>query len=300
MKHYIDLLSIQTPRHLRQGFEHRTRLDCGAFEINIFETFQSSTKVQIQYSGLSISGMIRGHKIVHTHAGENFVFEPGTSLMLPEGQTIYADFPEADKQKPVQCATILIASEKLTQQLRTLDILYPLEEGNWQIDFEQMHFNNNSELVRAFNELLQLTQLAQQQASLNDLMLKSFLVRIINAQKADRAEKSFLQMNDQLFKVKKYIKEHLSESITIEQLTGIGNCSKRTLFRFFENHCQHTPGEYILHERMALARNLLLQPNNNISAVAYLSGFTSVSYFAKQFKLYNHCTPKEFIKKFSA
>lgn len=298
MKHYIDLLSIQTPKHLRQGFEHRKRLDCGAFEINIFETFQSSTKVQIQYDGLSISGMIRGHKIVQTDSGERFLFEPGTSLLLPEGQTIFADFPQASEHNPVQCATILIPHDKLKQQLHTLDILYPLDDGHWQIDFEQIHFNNNSELVRAFNELLQLTQLEHQQDTLNDLLLKSFLVRIINAQQADKAERTFLQMNDQLFKVKKYIKDHLAEPITMEQLTALGNCSKRTLFRFFETYCQRTPGEYILHERMALARNLLLQPNHNITSVAYLCGFSSVSYFTKQFKQYNNCTPKEFVRRF--
>ncbi len=300
MKHYIDLLSIQTPKHLRHGFEHRTRIDCGAFEINIFETFQSSTRVQIQYDGLSISGMIRGHKIVHTHTGERLLFEPGTSLILPEGETIYADFPDADEHKPVQCATILISSQKLAAQLQTLDALYPLEQGHWQIDFEQLHFNNNSDMVRAFNELLQLTQKTEQQDTLNDLLLKSFLVRIINAQKATKAEQAFLQMNDQLFKVKKYIKEHLSEPITMEQLTSIGNCSKRTLFRFFETYCQRSPGEYIIHERMALARNLLLQPNNNVSAVAYRCGFSSVSYFTKLFKQYNQCTPKEFMNRFSA
>lgn len=236
---------------------------------------------------------------MHTHTGERLLFEPGTSLILPEGETIYADFPDADEHKPVQCATILISSQKLAAQLQTLDALYPLEQGHWQIDFEQLHFNNNSDMVRAFNELLQLTQKTEQQDTLNDLLLKSFLVRIINAQKATKAEQAFLQMNDQLFKVKKYIKEHLSEPITMEQLTSIGNCSKRTLFRFFETYCQRSPGEYIMHERMALARNLLLQPNNNVSAVAYRCGFSSVSYFTKQFKQHNHCTPKEFMNRFS-
>ncbi len=298
MKHYIDLLSIQTPKHLRSGLEHKTRFDFGDFEINIFETFQSNTKVQIQYDGLSISGMIRGHKIVHAPGVTPFLFEPGTSLILPEGQTIFADFPEADEQRPVQCATLLIPHEKLKQQLKSLAELYPREDGYWNFDFGHVHFNNNSELVRAFNELLQLTQLQQQDNTLNDLLLKSFLVRIISAQKADKAEKQFLQLNDQLYKVKKYIKEHLAETITVDQLTEIGNCSKRTLFRFFEAYCQRTPGEYILHERMALARNLLLHPDHNSSTVAYMSGFTSVSYFTKQFKLYNKCTPREFIIKF--
>lgn len=296
MKHYIDLLSILTPKHLRQGFENRMQFQYGDFEINIFETFQSSTKVQIQYEGLSISSMIRGHKIVHSSHIQDFTFEAGTTLILPEGQTIFADFPDADIHNPVQCATILIPSDKLNQQLESLQLLYP--DKNWNLNYTHFHFNNNSDLARAFNELLQLTKVSEQNPTLNDLLLKSFLVRIINAQHEHIAEMNFLQVNNQLFKVKQYIKENLAEAITMDELTEIGNCSKRTLFRFFETYCGRTPGEFILHERMALARNLLLHPDYNISSVAFASGFTSLSYFTKQFRLHNNCTPREFIKKF--
>jgi AraC family transcriptional regulator len=133
MKHYIDLLSILTPVHLRHGYENSTQSQYRDFQIHIFETFQSSTKVQIQYDGLSISCMIRGHKIVHTAANESFVFEPGTTLILPEGQSIYADFPEADANNPVQCATILIPSDKLKHQLQTLEKLYPQKKDYWNV-----------------------------------------------------------------------------------------------------------------------------------------------------------------------
>lgn len=54
MKHYIDLLSLQTAPELRRGLENRSRFQIGDIEINIFETFQSSTQVRIYYDGLSI------------------------------------------------------------------------------------------------------------------------------------------------------------------------------------------------------------------------------------------------------
>jgi len=165
MKHYIDLLSILTPKHLRQGFENRMQFQCGDFEINIFETFQSSTKVQIQYEGLSISAMIRGHKIVHSALLQDFTFEAGTTLILPEGQTIFADFPEASIHNPIQCATILIPNDKLNQQLQSLQLFYPNKD--WSLDYTHFHFNNNSDLARAFNELLQLTKVSEQNPTLN-------------------------------------------------------------------------------------------------------------------------------------
>ncbi len=298
MNYSLDLLSIQTPKHLRKGLENRTRLDCGDFEINIFETFESSTKVQIQHEGLSVSSMVRGNKIVYTQKGDTFEFLPGTSLILPKGETIYADFPTAKQNTPAQCATILIPQGTINKQLDFLNTTYPDKSEEWKIDFSTFHFNNNSELVRAFNEILQLVTKEGKNFPLTDLLLKSFLIRIIEAQSAYKKDLNEMNQNSQLFVVKKYIKENLSNPISLEKLTEIGNCSKSTLYRLFENYCQKSPGGYILNERMNKSRNLLLNPDFNISDVAYLSGFTSVSYFVKQFKTFHNCTPGDFVRKF--
>lgn len=101
-----------------------------------------------------------------------------------------------------------------------------------------------------------------------------------------------------MFKIKKYIREHLNESIKVDQLAAIANTSNSTVFRLFEEHCQLTPGNYILQARLKTAKNLLLQPNKTVSEVAYQCGFSSVSYFVKQFKTLHQCTPGDFIKKF--
>lgn len=299
MNYYIDLLSIQTPKHLRTGIEHRTKFDCGDFSVYIFETFQSSTKVQIQYEGLSISSMIRGSKVVHAKDGNNFEFLPGASLILPEGETIYADFPGADKKTPAQCATIIIPHDTIRQQLLALNKNYNQDNVEWKLDLATLHFNNNSGLARAFNELIQLATQNNKNYPLSDLMLKSFLVRIIEAQNEHKQETNDATINNQLFLIKSFIKENIGKSIKTEELMEIGNCSKSTLYRLFEAYCSKSPGEYILHQKMSKARNLLLNPELNISDVAYMIGFTSVSYFIKQFKAFQNCTPGDYIKKFA-
>lgn len=297
MSNTIDLLSIQTPEHLRSGQEHQTRFDCGEFEVNIFETFQSSTKVKITYEGLSISSMIRGHKTVYTKEGETFKFLPGSSLILPEGETIFADFPEADLKNPVQCATILISKDSLESQLKFLNINYP-EGQDWTLDFSNFHFNNNSGLVRAFNELLHVATQDEPNLPLSDLLLKSLLIRIIESQKEHLKEQNSITAKSQLHVIKNYIKENLGQTLSSEILMKVGNCSKSTLHRMFETYCGKTPEAYILQERMVNARNLLLQADSNISDVAYQTGFSSLSYFVKQFKGFHNCTPGDFIKKF--
>lgn len=298
MAHYLDLRSIQTPKHQRKGLENRTCFDCKDFEINIFETFQSSTKVQIRYDGLSVSSMIRGHKIVYTKNEGTVDFAPGTSLILPKDETIFADFPHANEKTPAQCATILIPNTTLRKQLEYLNEHYADTENRWEIDFETFHFNNNSGLVRAFNELLYTASQKHKNYALTDILLKSFLIRIIEAQIAHKIELNHLDSNHQLYLVKKYIKENINQPISIETLLAVANCSKSTLHRMFDNYCEKTPGAYILQERMIHISNLLLQPGSTISDVAYQTGYNSVSYFVKQFRSFHNCTPGDFIRKF--
>ncbi|GAA4131276.1 hypothetical protein GCM10022216_01210 [Sphingobacterium kyonggiense] len=296
MNHTIDLLAIQTPEHLREGLEHQTRFDGGLFEVNIFETFQSSTKVRIQYAGLSISSMIRGYKIVYGKDGRKIKFTPGTSLVLPAEEQIYADFPEADARNPVQCATILIPKETVERLMLELEKQYP--EGNWQFDFANYHFQNDSAFVRAINELLQLASEERLQIPLSEVLLKSLFIRLLNAQREYVQEQTVFRKNNPMLQIKQYIQEHIDQDLSLEKLMEIGNCSKSTLHRLFESYCSKTPGAYILQERMLLASNLLLHPEFSISDVAYKTGFSSLSYFAKQFRTFHGCTAGDFKKKF--
>lgn len=296
MQHHIDLFSIQTPEHLREGLEHQTRFDGGLFDVLIFETFQSSTKVQIRYEGLTISSMIRGYKTVYNRKGEAFRFMPGSSLILPEGETIFADFPEADAKNPVQCATILIPKETVEQLLQDMKTQYP--QQHWELDFDHDHFHNNAGLVRAINELLQIASEEKLNVALSELFLKTLLIRVINAQSDSVQAQNPAGMNNQLMLLKKYIKEHLDSDLRMEVLMKVGNCSKSTLHRMFEAYCGKSPGAYILQERMLKAASLLLQADANSSEVAYQVGYNSLSYFIRQFKAFHQCTPGDYKRKF--
>src|SRR5690606_15765456 len=282
MNHCVDLLSIQTPKHLRAGLENRKRLDCGDFEVNIFETFEPSTKVQIHHEGLSVSSMIRGRKTVYTEDGDPFEFTPGTSLILPKGKTIYADFPHAKDSNPVQCATILIPSETLETQINFLNKTYP--RSTWGIDYSRLHIHNDSELVRAFNEILQLVSKSPANFPLTDLLLKSFLIRVIEAQSSHKKEVSNMPINSRVYVVKKYIKENIGNPISTQSLTRIAACSKTTLYRLVGSDYRPSQGEYILKNQIKKSRNLLLEPVLNISDVPNQTGLTSVRYCMKQFK----------------
>lgn len=199
---------------------------------------------------------------------------------------------------PVQCATILISKETIEKQLKYLNEHYPRKGEVWDIAFNGFLFNNNSGWVRAVNELLQIAMQKRDNVALSDLHLKSLLVRVIEEQRLQQSYSAGLQQNDKLQVVKTYIKNNLDKLLKTEDLCRVANCSKSSIYRMFDESCKMTPGAYILQERLLKAKNALLNENVNISEVAFLCGFSTVSYFAKQFKIHNACTPRDFIKKF--
>ena len=52
--------------------------------------------------------------------------------------------------------------------------------------------------------------------------------------------------------------------------------------------------KYVNQKRIAIAGDLLLNTNLNITEIALQSGFGSISAFIRMFKLINGCTPTEF------
>lgn len=95
-----------------------------------------------------------------------------------------------------------------------------------------------------------------------------------------------------------YITGHLSEEITLEQLSNEACFSPFHFHRIFTAHIGETPRDFI--ERIKLERaanNLFLRPHKTISEIAIECGFSSASTFTRAFKKYYTIPPREFIEK---
>lgn len=74
-------------------------------------------------------------------------------------------------------------------------------------------------------------------------------------------------------------------------------CMSRTsLYRKLKETVGCTPHEFVSDMRIKRAIQLMQNPNNNISAVAYLCGFSDPRYFSRCFKEIKGCTPTEYMK----
>ena len=100
-------------------------------------------------------------------------------------------------------------------------------------------------------------------------------------------------------KIERYIEEHLSEKIYIEDLCNKFFLSKNAIYELFQKEFNTTVNEFILQKRIKKAQKLLeSELNLNITQISLLCGFSDYNYFIRSFKKHTGTTPLKFRKAF--
>ena len=97
-----------------------------------------------------------------------------------------------------------------------------------------------------------------------------------------------------LIKVLKYVDEHYTEHISLSEISGVLNFHNAYFCKFFKNIMGISFVEYLNLVRLNNAKKLMKNTSKNITEISVEVGFSSVSYFIKTFKKYNHCSPNKY------
>lgn len=296
----ITPLPLTPELQLKTLVENRTAFNFNNCELNIFETHQRSERVLLNFRGVVFTAMLRGKKMVHEGQHSRMVeYLPGESFVLPESEPMLIDFPEASHENPTQCIALEIDTQKIKDTLCLLNERYPrLEEsGPWQEDLAHYHIQNTTELADTVQRLLRLpfeTHLYKD--VLADITLQELLVRLLQTQARTwlMEQTQTLQNRHRFAAVVVYIRQHLNETITVQQLANLACMSKPHFFRSFKQELGVSPLDFVLQERIAHAKKLMKDPMLSISEAAYQSGFNNLTHFSLQFKKQESITPTEF------
>lgn len=90
-----------------------------------------------------------------------------------------------------------------------------------------------------------------------------------------------------------YVKDHLNEKITLEQLSKKFYLNGTYISAQFKKHTGLSLRSYILDQRIALAK-VLLSTGESVSEASYRSGFTDYANFIRSFKKYVGTSPGKF------
>lgn len=288
-------------RKLEHLVENRTIHTLNNAELNIFETHQKAAQVVLQFKEPVLASMIRGKKVMYLRDSPAFGFLPGESVVLPANELMCIDFPEATEQNPTQCLALAFSEAKLQQAVDLLN-----EKGvkqnskEWSMTDYNYHFTNDV----AINQILQrlifiFTENHPSKDIFSDLLIQELVIRILQTEsKSLYLKKSHINPNnDRISFVLKYIRENITEHLTIDLLSKKAYMSESNFYRTFKHEMGSSPNDFIIEERLKLAESLLRNPKLSIKEAFLASGFNSFSYFCRMFKKKKNLSPTAFKEK---
>ncbi|WP_159881103.1 AraC family transcriptional regulator [Paenibacillus puerhi] len=193
------------------------------------------------------------------------------------------------------CLDIVVTEEQLHFYL----ILYKAFLPPWRIPMVKSLMDDGNPFQSRYGisprhplALLRLTELMEyswhQQGGLERLHVKALfhqfifeLMRQLQEQvQADTAAQAI-----------RYIHEHYADSLTLEELASMLDCSPRHLSRMFKERTSCSPIDYLIRYRIDKAKELLLHTEASLSQIASEVGFQDRYYFSRMFKKHAGVTP---------
>ncbi|MFO8232417.1 MAG: AraC family transcriptional regulator [Longimonas sp.] len=295
--------------------ENRTTFGGPDAELSIYDTYNEATHVRLQRPHPLICGMIRGKKVMHIASNETtlldasgaertstirdapFDFMPHETLVLPSGQPVFIDFPEAAPDAPTTCLTVEIDRDRVQQVVDRMNLHMPRapESGSWTYDdLRPQHYRHLPDIDETARRLVHVfTEDRPYKDTLIDLGITELVVRLLRTEaRALLLSHSAEAANSNgLAAAIEHVKQNLHRRITVDELAEAACMSTSSLYRYFRNEMGCTPLQFITTCRIRQAKTLLSVPDQSVTTVAYELGFSDVSHFIHTFRDVEGCTP---------
>jgi AraC-like DNA-binding protein len=295
----LNAPELSKENSLKTLVENRTIHTLNHCELNLFETYQEAQLVPLKFNDLVVTSMLRGKKVIHLFDKEGFDYLPGETVIVPSNVEMKIDFPEASKQNPTQCLALALDHSKISEILNLLNEKYPKgQDEYWQLNANNYFFYNNIELAASIQKLIKVClSNSVTKDIIADLTLQEMLIQIIQLQTQKGAQDNTLtDSNPTLSPIIAYIKANINNNINMKKLSDVACMSTTAFHRFFKRELGITPVEFILQEKIKMAKALLSGQNIHVNEVSYELGFEDSNYFIRLFKKHEGITPKQYQK----
>ncbi|WP_436484181.1 AraC family transcriptional regulator [Chitinophaga sp. ARDCPP14] len=242
----------------------------------------------------SAGRMYAGNKVMNYNEGEIYMFGPGlVHCFCNNSSPVGAD--EIAHAIIVQFTEDFIGKdffEKL--ELRKIKELMQLSEYG-------IKFNKISPVV---NTLFFQFQANQQMKNL------IILLQILDELSLQGRESVQLLTDDQgktrykdadskkLEPIFKYVLENYADHVDSKSAASLACMNEAAFCRYFKKRTTKTFSQFVNEIRISHATKLLIGTGNGISEICYACGFDNISYFNRQFKIYQGKSPREYRKAF--
>jgi len=297
---FIAGVPWRNPNDLKTLVENRTTYTLEKCELNIFETHQQAEAVNLCFGDLVLTTMLKGKKVMHLFDRPGFDYLPGESVLVPPNEVMKIDFPEASWNNPTQCIALSISKEMIEHTFHLLNERLPQKEltEEWGLDFSYFHLINTQDLSEIINRFIRIgiKERSKEKDVIAGFALKELLIRLAQTQARHMLEKTYqvLSSSNRMAFVVDFIKTNIRENLTLEKLSEKACMSPSHFSRSFKTELGLSPMEYVLKERLKLAKNFLQLGHFQIQEVGFMSGFNNITYFIRAFKKEFGLTPKSY------
>jgi AraC-like DNA-binding protein len=227
-----------------------------------------------------------------------FDYVPGESVIVPANVEMKIDFPEAAMENPTQCLALAIDNKKILDTLQLLNEKYPKEGRNdyWKLDERNFFFYNNAELAFTVHKLINICQSTSiTKDVLADLTLQELLIHIAQCQNLKEVRDGDLnKTHPHLSFIINHIRQNINAKLFLPDIAKMASVSSASLYRMFKTELGISPIEFIVLERIKLAKRLLKDKHIFIKNVSYEVGFDDCNYFIRAFKQHEGITPRQY------
>ncbi|MBU6121734.1 AraC family transcriptional regulator [Hymenobacter siberiensis] len=295
--HLLPDIPLTHSSDLTTLIDHRRVQTLEKYELSILETLVPGDQVAQSFSDLVLTNMLRGKKVMHLLDQQAFHYLPGNTMVVPPNLKMMIDFPEASDENPTQCVALAIDRLQIIDTVNYLNEFYPKTEDSWSFSFTNYHFYNNEEITALIYKLVRIGfDNSQNKDILADFAVKELLLRLMQLQSLHAIESNVavLATSNRFAYTLSYIRENIAEKLSIEDLSAQAYMSKPNFFRAFKQEFGLSPMDYIIKERMRVAKRCLRNPTLSITDICFKAGFNNPAYFTRMFRQLEGMTPTEY------
>lgn len=248
---------------------------------NVFDSDKMKTRRKIR-----LSNMVSSYELEfytedceggHWLDGVYYPVRKGACFLAKPGQQLRAELP-------YKCCFLNIRTED--QSLR--ELLDGLPSYFMMVDYQ-----------RVVEYLHTMVALEAPKTIAGQLQVQSYACRILARLERYRQMGSFNQRGtvlhrQNLLMIDRYIREHLSEDLSVERLAQMCNLDATYFHKLYTAAFGITPAKRILGFRISAAKRGLIAGRVSLGELALQCGFTSQSYFCYRFKKETGMTPLEY------
>ena len=176
--------------------------------------------------------------------------------------------------------------------------LTPVSEGGHPFSFFNLR-DEQKDILRYLNAMVQeATSQSMSYELVCHNLLEILLIKILRHQHFDLEVGKQSKATKDISFIKHYLETYYHETIQLEDLASMTHLSRFYISHSFKKEIGMSPMEYLIDIRIKESKILLRTTNYSISQVADIVGFTTPTYFSKQFRKSTGISPTDYREQY--